>query len=364
MSYEGGGGAQGPAGPTGPTGADGATGGISFSGPNGAVLWYDGTAVTGTTGLRWYNGEIYGYTMEGGPSGNNFTFDDNNGNMQISFGQTDYGKQIKLLAGNTNIVLTDAITGEEAIAGNLSVIINGSAGASGDVLMSDGSITTWQALPTAGISFSGPTGAVLWYDGTAITGTTGLTWTETSTYVMVGGPSGNNFTFDNNGNMQIGLGQTDYGKVIAINAGNTQIVLTDAISGETTASGTLSVSINGSPGASGDVLTSDGSITTWQAPVTTLQQGKINLNSVTWTENPTSSTYYAADFPLSQPLYNNSNVIVTMIDSSDIVQSATFWIVNVSPNADGLGNLRIWLAGNPTANIYASWLITNPGSPD
>jgi hypothetical protein len=243
MSYEGGGGTQGPAGPTGPTGADGATGatgGISFSGPNGAVLWYDGTAVTGTTGLTWT--ETGSYTMVGGPSGNNFTFDDGNGNMQISFGQTDYGKQIKLFAGNTNIVLTDAITGDEAIAGNLSVIINGSAG------------------------------------------------------------------------------------------------------------------------ASGDVLTSDGSITIWQAPVTTLQQGKQNLNSLTWTDD--EAGHYYADFPLSQPLYNNSNVIVTMIDSSNITVAANCWIVNVSPNANGSGDLRIWLAGDPNADIYASWLITNAGSPD
>jgi len=47
MSYEGGG----SPGIQGPTGATGATGGISFSGPTGSVLWYTGSAVTGTTGF-------------------------------------------------------------------------------------------------------------------------------------------------------------------------------------------------------------------------------------------------------------------------------------------------------------------------
>lgn len=71
MSYEGGGTIIGPAGPTGATGATGpsggpigptgatgvtgATGSISFSGPTGSVLWYTGSAVTGTTGFYLTN---------------------------------------------------------------------------------------------------------------------------------------------------------------------------------------------------------------------------------------------------------------------------------------------------------------------
>jgi len=242
MSYEGGG-SPGTQGPAGATGATGATGGISFSGPFGSVLWYDGTGVTGVTGLRWENDGPGGYVLLGGPSGNYFTFDDGAGNMQIGLGQTDYGNGITLSAGNTVVVLTDAITGIEVpMPGQLQVIINGNAGASGDVLTSNGSITTWQAIPT---------------------------------------------------------------------------------------------------------------------PPVTLTQGILDLyTDITWTGD--GSGYYA-DFTLSQPVYSNTNVMVTMINTD--VTTATFcWIINATPNANGLGDLRIWIQAEPDDAMFASYLITNPGS--
>jgi hypothetical protein len=361
MSYEGGGGAQGPPGPTGPTGE---TGGISFSGPNGAVLWYDGTAITGTTGLTWTQtgGMSNAHRLFGGPNGNYLELD-SGGSMSVTIDQINDGHNILLSAGATRITLTDDVTGESGLTGTLQLQISGNNGASGNVLTSDGTYATWQPPATAGISFSGPNGAVLWYDGTAITGTTGLTWTETGSYTMVGGPSGNNFIFDdNNGNMQIGLGQTDYGKQIKLLAGNTNIVLTDAVTGDEAIAGNLSVIINGSPGASGDVLTSDGTYATWQpsAGITGLTEGILDLfqgGGVTWTSDGPG---YYSDFILSQPVYSNSNVQVTLINT-DVNLAVNCWVINVTPDVSGDNDLRIWLAGDPNSDIYASYLIANPG---
>ena len=252
MSYEGGGspGAQGPAGPTGATGETGATGGISFSGATGSILWYDGTGVTGVTGLRWENdGPGGGYIMYGGDT-NFITFDDGAGSMGMTINQTDDGHGITLSAGNTVVVLTDAVTGIEVpIPGQLQVIINGNAGLSGDVLTSNGTITTWQTPPTPPVTLT--QGILDLYEG-------------------------------------------------------------------------------------GDVML--------------------------WTPDPTG---FYADFTLSQPVYSNpsnpSNVMVTVINTASGIAVASY-IINVTPNADGDNNLRIYVAALPLGQIYASYLITHPGS--
>jgi len=157
MSYEGGGGAQGPAGPTGPTG------GISFSGPNGAVLWYDGTAVTGTTGLTWTQtgGMGNAHRLFGGPNGNYLELDDGTGSMAIFVDQIDAGHGLLLAAGATRITLQDDVTGATGITGTLQLQISGNNGASGDVLTSDGTYAIWQApaAPVYTASAYGQTGA-------------------------------------------------------------------------------------------------------------------------------------------------------------------------------------------------------------
>ena len=246
MSYEGGGGTQGPAGVTGATGATGATGGISFSGPTNSVLWYDGTGVTGVTDFSYYNGEIYGYSIYGGPglSQNYITFDDNSGNMSLNISAADVGKTLTLSSGITNIVLRDVTTGESPAAG------------------------------------------------------------------------------------------------------------------------TLQVTINGNPGLNGQVLTSDGTITTWQTPVTTLQQGIIDLTTQSW--SPDGGVGYNAYVTLPGiTLYSNSNVMVTLINSNNGA-AYNCWIINVTPNDDGYGKLKISCADDPSKQgnpISASWLVTYAGTP-
>jgi hypothetical protein len=94
-------------------------------------------------------------------------------------------------------------------------------------------------------------------------------------------------------------------------------------------------------------------------------QGIVNLfDSVTWIEDPPSSSLFYADFSLSQTLYTDSNVMATMINASDIALAASCWIIDVTPNPIASpGELRIWLASQPNGPLFASWIITDPGTP-
>jgi len=223
---------------------------------------------------------------------------------------------------------------------------------------------------TGSFSFSGPTGSVLWYDGSAITGTTGFLWTQTggiggNASILTAGLNGNYFNMDAPGSMEIAINQFDVGNLINIISGNTSLSLIDQVTGESAAAGQLRVLINGNSGLSGQVLTSDGTITTWQTlpnPPVTLSTGIIDLyqgGSVNWTAD--GPAFYS-DFALLDPvnqimLTNNSNVQVTLINS-DTTTASNSWVVNVTPNADSSGRLRIWVYGAPSGVLNASWLIT------
>ena len=141
MSYEGGG-SQGPAGPTGATGATG-SGGFTFSGPTGSILWYDGSGVTGNTGL------VYdGFSTISNEASNNYITLDGMGQLIVAIGNTDAGNFINLFAGNTSLKLRDAQTGDTVAPGNLEIIINGDSWTTGQYLGSDGAgLVTW-STPT------------------------------------------------------------------------------------------------------------------------------------------------------------------------------------------------------------------------
>jgi hypothetical protein len=213
-----------------------------------------------------------------------------------------------------------------------------------------------------GGDFSGPNGAVLWYDGTGVTGTTEFTWTQTggiggNASILTAGLNGNYFNMDAPGSMEIAINQINDGNAILLSAGATRITLTDDVTGESGLTGTLQLQISGNNGASGNVLTSDGTYATWQPPVG-LTEGILDLfTNVTWTSDGPG---YYSDFTLSQPVYSNSNVQVTLINT-DVNLAANCWIINVTPDANGENDLRIWLAGDPNSDIYASYLIANPG---
>jgi hypothetical protein len=123
---------------------------------------------------------------------------------------------------------------------------------------------------TGGFTFSGPTGAILWYDGSGVTGTTTLTWSngELPAYTMIGGPNENSIMFDDGaGSMRITVAEQSVGNSIEISAGSAIINLTDQISGG--APGSLQISLNGVNGASGQYLGSDGNGNViWSIPPT------------------------------------------------------------------------------------------------
>ena len=139
MSYEGGG-SQGPAGPTGATGA---TGAIDFSGPTGAILWYDGSGVTGITGLV-YDG-VSTISNEGS---NNYIALDSMTGLVVGIGNTDAGKFISLFAGNTSFLLRDAQTGDTVAPAILQITIDAETGTIGQYLGSDGAGNVIWSTPT------------------------------------------------------------------------------------------------------------------------------------------------------------------------------------------------------------------------
>ena len=155
----------GQSGPTGSTGKDGITGatgkdaGFTFTSPTGAIVWYDGSAVTGTTGLV-YDGNS---TITNQTSNNYINFD-GMGGVVVGIGNSNQGRAIQLNANSSSININDQFVGETTISSeivintsNLKTNINNSLGSVGQVLTSDGTYTTWQNLPSIG-GATGPTG--------------------------------------------------------------------------------------------------------------------------------------------------------------------------------------------------------------
>ena len=115
----------GPTGPTGPTGNTGPTGTFDFSGPTGAVLYYNGTSVTSSANLT-YN-TLGNLNITGGGVLNipNYLTLDNTGNSNIALGY---------LAGNIGQGLSSVAIGQSAgFSGQqqLSVAIGSNAGNDG-----------------------------------------------------------------------------------------------------------------------------------------------------------------------------------------------------------------------------------------
>ena len=202
-----GGGGAGATGETGPTGA------IEFSGPIGAILYYDGSVVTGTTGLV-FDGIS---TITNETSGGNYINLNSDGNPP----GTGAGDIIIHTGIGTGLVLSNIaqvyLNNATLNLGQSGQIIDTSvsSGLSGQVLMNNSnSYPVWQDLPsgsgggsagatgetgpTGAIEFSGSTGAILYYDGSAVTGSTGLIFDGIST--ITNEPSGNYINLNSDGN--------------------------------------------------------------------------------------------------------------------------------------------------------------------
>ena len=93
--------------------------------------------------------------------------------------------------------------------------------------------------------------------------------------------------------------------------------------------------------------------------VTDYVSGVINgINSATWVETSSGSTYYRSDFDLGIELTGNDVVVATVINAAPALAAAC-WIITVVPNEDTIGNLRVILAGDPTGsvNMDIAWIV-------
>ena len=247
-------------GPTGATGETGPSGTFSFSGLTGTVLFYDGSAVTGTN--LTYSDFIQGVTsiyLSGGTYGNGIIFDDNTGFMQIgnlvdAGGYT--GNKLQVYGQNElDLVSLDVLRLRGA---TFKCRINSNYGITGQYLASDGMDgVTWKEV------FSGNTGTVLFYDGSAVTGTN-LKYEEiyngSTAIYLSGGTYGNGIVFeDSNGDMIIGdmLNPGNTGTIVAL-LGQYDLQLLGLNALSLTAGSTFKCQIGGNYGIIGEYLASDG----------------------------------------------------------------------------------------------------------
>ena len=300
----------GPTGPTGVTGSTGAgvtgptgpTGSISFSGPTGSILWYDGTAITGTSGFSYVPGTTAQVVLNGdflpsvdsiyslGATGKSWK------DLHLT-GQTIFLGPAKISvdgSGNFLFINGSGVTASnEGITGPTGAGITGPTGADSTVAGptgvtgATGAGVTGATGATGSISFSGPTGAVLYYDGSGITGTSTFRWQELNNkgltfYSLIGGASDNKIVFDtSDGGMIISAMENLY----LFSGGTTgNIVLASQNILELRGT-TFQVKINGSYGSTGQYLSSDGENVVWSTPPTntgpTGATGENGINGVT-----------------------------------------------------------------------------------
>ena len=265
--------------------------------PN-SILWSsDGTSVTGSTGFSYTPGVSGNVKLEGdflpsidsvyslGVTGQAWK------DLHLA-GNTIYLGKSKISADNDGVLIftkadgtidtrigqsgptgstgKDGITGatgKDGITGATGK--DGITGATGETGKDGKDGITGATGKDAGFTFTSPTGAIVWYDGSAVTGTTGLVYDGNST--ITNQTSNNYINFDGMGGVVVGIGNSNQGRAIQLNANSSSININDQFVGETTISSeivintsNLKTNINNSLGSVGQVLTSDGTYTTWQ----------------------------------------------------------------------------------------------------
>jgi hypothetical protein len=245
----------------------------AFTGPTGAILYYDGSAVTGTTGLV-YDGLS---TITNQASGNYINLNSDGGAPALTSGDmvihSNTGASI-VLSNLTNLYLNNAALD----LGQFGLIRDtvASTGIMGQVLTVDpNSYPIWQNLPSSGST--GPAGSIQLSNGSGgMDGSTGFYY-DISTDTLYGGPTGNSIRFDDKAdNMTI----TTLGSLSLI------------------AGTTFEVSTAGSYGIQGQFLASDGNgCVVWTNPLAGLA-----------TLGNTGSTGYWINIPSPPPITQNAVV--------------------------------------------------------
>ena len=172
----------------------------------------------------------------------------------------------------------------------------GSTGATG-ITGSTGA--TGETGPTGVFEFNGPTGSVLYYDGSSVTGSLNLTWDGTSTLY---GSNSNYINFDGMGGIGIGIdnNSVDQGRSVYLDAINSYLTISDQLVNEGTTTlasinlgtSTFQVSINSDAGSTGQYLGSDGNGNiVWSTPIGLT--GATGITGATGDTGPTGPTALA-----------------------------------------------------------------------
>lgn len=221
-----------------------------------------------------------------------------------------------------------------------------------------------------GEQFSGVTGAILWYDGSAVTGNNSLTY-RSSTIKNIN--SSNFIDLNGMGGIVVGISETDVGKFISLSSGDAYISVSDQYIGETTTqslinltSTDLQVSIDSVSGSAGEYLGSNGGgKVSWLSPNTfAYTEVTSSLEGASWLPDVGSGTFYTDYVMASAPLYSNANVQVTTINGTPDVNLGS-WVVTVVPNPSGgvANSLRIYVPVVPTGPYFLSILVISLGTP-
>ena len=357
-------------------GATGATGAIEFSGPTGAILYYDGSAVTGTTGLVFdgistitneASGNYINLNSDGNPPGTA------NGDIVIH----NVPGAALVLSNIAQVYFNSAAL----TLGQYGQIYDAaaSAGLSGQVLMNNSnSYPVWQDLPsgsggggagatgetgpTGAIEFSGPIGAILYYDGSAVTGSTGLIFDGIST--ITNEASGNYINLNSDGSSP----GTVPGDIIIHNGPGanlvlsniTQLYLNNTILDLGQYGQIIDTSV--SAGSSGQVLMNDSnSYPVWQdlpsgsGSGSTGPIGSIQLSDGSGGVTGTTAFYFDSTSSSSNILYGGiSGAAITFDDGAGNMLVSSSSAGSLTLNAGT--TLRAYTAGSygTTAQVLAS----------
>jgi len=333
-------GSQGETGPAGPTGP-GNTTGLAI----GTMVYADGSGGIAGDPLFNFNSTV-SLTIDGSV-------------LPDPGGSYDLGSNMLIWNNswvNNSTVLLSLVLGPGTGTPCTITDNDGQIGTAGQSLGTDGTKVVWSSPLN---DFSGPTGAVLWYDGSGITGNTGLSWSETAgmgnAYRLSGGPNGNFIDLDQNGYMGMFIGQTDVGNAINLGAASATIGIVDRITGDNPqdsfiqlSSDTLTINVALSQGTSGQVLTSDGQYATWQTvpapPVYQATFSKSALQNLTSPE--TDITFDVTE------AWSNAGTYITQTSPTDFTVGITgLYQLEFNANIIAVGTGTTWTSVNKTISL-------------
>ena len=206
--------------------------------------------------------------------------------------------------------------------------------------------------PTGGISFSGPTGSILWYTGSAVTGTTGFFLTPNPGKDELDLTIKGNINPSSDHNYSLGSPSFRWNTVYS------EYLVANNIADSTNSNGTT-----------GQFLGISGTSLLWSTPsISGFAYTEVTPDLADypggWILDVPSGTYYIDYVMPSAPLNSNANVQVTTINGTPLTALSS-WVVTTVPNPAGgvVGSLRIYIAAQPAIGTFSvSILVISLGT--